>query len=73
VLDNSVINNTEREMFAKVVSCSIGAVLGNFLYQFFGSEMYSVAAERSFFQVLALTTFYAYCRLSEANAEKLEK
>ncbi len=60
-------------MFAKVVNCSIGAVLGNFIYQFFGNEMYSVAAERSFFQVLALITFYAYCRLSETNAEEMDK
>jgi hypothetical protein len=39
-----------------------GLAVGNFLYQLFGQRLWAVAAERSYFQGLALLTVFVMAR-----------
>lgn len=46
---------------ASVIGVTLGLVAANFLYQSFSGQMWGVAVERSFFQVVAIGLTFIAC------------
>ncbi len=57
------------ECVVALVGAAIGSTLANFVYQYFTFQLWSVALERSWFEVVAL--FIAWLLL-RANAQKVK-
>jgi hypothetical protein len=46
----------KTDIFINAIGCAIGLTLSNFTIQYFTSENYILAIDRSFFQLVALFT-----------------